>query len=83
MSRDYITGLCALQTKLAEMEGCRFQKKRKRYSDMATTVLDFYCGTDDRFWVGEVVLSASDDEVHATGYKDLKDMNAAYSWVLK
>lgn len=79
MDRPEITGLCALHTRLAQMEGVGFTKKRKRYSDMADYVLWYMKPDMGSIW--EAVMAASEDPVEGTGYKDLKEMNRAYKWM--
>jgi len=79
LSRDEVTGLCALYTKLAEMDGVKFTKKRKRYNHMAEYVIRYL--KPDVNSVCEAVMAASDDPIEGSGYKDLNEANEAYSWM--
>jgi len=84
--RSTLTGLVALQTNLASMEGYTFHKKKKRFNHMVsylehTASVGRGFDLSDRAYMGEVILMASTDPTMETGYKTIEEAIAAESWM--
>jgi hypothetical protein len=81
-----LTGLVALQTGLALLEGYTFRKKKKRYNHMVsylehTAAMGSGFDLTDRYYIGEVALMASTDPTTETVYSTIEEAVAKESWM--
>ncbi len=80
--KDVVTGIVALQCKLAQMDGYNLKKKSKRFNKIAEYHM-MTCAGDfmDRYYIGECVLLCSDDPIMGSLYEDLNDLISAEKWM--
>jgi len=84
--RATLTGIVALQTGLAKLEGYTFHKKKKRYNHMVqyiehTVAMGPGFDPTDRYYMGEVILMASTDKTMGTGYDTIEEAVSAEIWM--